>query len=151
MGNFDRERAQRVWQRVQTAQPEMPVVQPAQQLLGWILEEWQTGQRYIALQGQLPSGHSRMLKEMVKEKQAQVACLKGIYRIMTGSQPKVATVAPKIEPAANLLRKCYGSLMRSLAWYDGVSHDPEYGSAYNRLAQQNRTHCQSILTLLGKL
>lgn len=152
MGNINREMAQRVWQRVQTAQPEVPTlpIQPAQQLQGWILEEWQTAQRYIALQRQLPN-YSQELKKLLAQKQSQIACLKGIYRMVAGSAAKVAGVAPGQEQVNVVMRKCYGSLMRCLAQYEAASRDPEYGSVYARLAEQNRNHCQSILTLLGSM
>ena len=152
MGNINREMAQRVWQRVQTAQPDVPAlpIQPAQQLHGWILEEWQTAQRYIALQRQLPK-YSQELKKLLTQKQSQIACLKGIYRMVAGGAPKIAGVAPKQEQVNILMRKCYGSLMRCLAQYEAASRDPEYGSVYTRLAEQNRTHCQSILTILGNI
>ena len=49
-----------------------------------------------------------------------------------------------------LLRKCYGTLMRCLAQYEAMSRDPEYGSAYAQLAEENKKQCHSILRLLGE-
>ena len=150
MGNFDREMAKRVWQRVQAAQPDIPSLptQPAGQLQHWILEEWQTCQRYIILQRQLQD--SQLLQGLIQQKRAQISCLKGIYRLVAEKQPKVVGVAPKQEPPAVLLRKCYGTLMRCLAQYEAMSRDPEYGSAYAQLAQENKRQCHSILRLLGE-
>ena len=153
MGNFDRAMAQRVWQRVQSAQPEIPVVpaQPAQQLQSWILEEWQTAQRYIALRRQISPKQTQPFDGLLKEKQAQISCLKGIYRMVAGTQPKLAGIPPKQEPVEISLRKCYGSLMRCMAQYEGAARDPEYGGVYSQLAQENKRHCHSILTFLGNM
>jgi rubrerythrin len=41
--------------------------------------------------------------------------------------------------------------MQSLAAYEARMDDPEYGRVFERLAQQERAHCQWLLTLIGSL
>ena len=64
--NFDREMAKRVWERVQTAQPEVSA-QPMDHkdlLQQLILEEWQQAQVYTQLMRQLPAKQAATVKKL---------------------------------------------------------------------------------------
>ncbi len=151
--SFDREMAKRVWERVQTAQPEEPVlpVKHTDELQNLIVEEWQGAEVYAQLARQLQGKQAAAMKQLYEQKKAQIACLKGIYRLIAGTAPVVHAVTPKPEPMQLQLRKCYGRQMRCLARYEARANDPEYGPVYVRLANQNRNHCHTLLELLGEM
>lgn len=152
MDHVDNATMQRVWQRVKAPQTSVPVTADrVGELTERILEEWQTSRRYIALQGQQEFRNNPELKAMAEQKQNQLACLKGIYRLSANAQSKIPAVAPKQEPVAVQLRKCYGSLQRCGNFYASAAAHPEFGSIYALLAEQNRRQAFQILALLGSL
>ena len=150
--NFDKEMAKRVWERVQTAQPEVPV-QPVSQtdmLQGLIVEEWQEAECYSQLARQLTEKKSTLLS-LYEQKKTQISCLKGIYTLVAGTPPVIHAKAPSPESPERTLRRCYGRQMRCLARYEARANDPEYGPIYRKLALQNRNHCQALLEIIGSL
>ena len=150
MDHVDNEVVQRVWQRVKS--PQLPVQTPnprPKSLEERILEEWQTGQRYMLLQSTPEFRANPELKRLWEQKQDQLACLKGIYRLSANASCKVPVVPPKSEPAPVLLRKCYGSLLRCCGFYGSATADREFGDVYRQLAEQDRQQCYRILTFLG--
>ena len=152
MDHVDNATVQRVWQRVKS--PQMPLQAPharPNELADRILEEWQTGQRYLALQAMPEFKANPELKRLWEQKQSQLACLKGIYRLSVNASCKIPAVMPKTEPGPVLLRKCYGSLLRCCGFYSAATADREFGDAYRQLAEQNRQQAYGILMLLGGL
>jgi len=148
MESYNPEMAARVWQRVQnTAQPE----QDAQWLLGLIGQKWIGATTYLALSRRMQGKNSTVLYRLFQEKQTHAACLRGIYKLITGTSPAVRSAPPAKEAVETVLRRCYGREMQSLAQYEAHSADPEYGQVFERLAVQEREHCRTILELLGRL
>ena len=149
---FDKEMAKRVWERVQTAQPEIPVLPQHHKdaLQGLIVEEWQEAECYQLLTRQIPAKQD-VLQKLYQQKKAQVSCLKGIYTMVTGHNPQIHAKTPQTEPTERMLRRCYGRQMRCLAQYEARSTDPEYGPIYAKLALLNRNHCHTLLELIGSL
>lgn len=145
METYDPEKTARVWQRVcgEQAPPRH------QGLPGLIAEERTDAATYLRLSRRFQGKASQILRRMFEEEQAHAACLKGICRLLTGTNP--STQAPPLpqESTEALLRRCYGREMRCLAEYEARSSDPEYGQVYARLAQQEREHCRRLLELLG--
>ncbi len=148
MDTYNPEMAARVWQRVQ-AGPEP--AQDAQWLLGLIAQERADAATYLHLSHRTQGKISAMLHQMFQQEQAHVACLKGIYTLMTGTHPAVQATTPTQEPVSVILRRCYGREMRCLAQYEAHSADPEYGQVFSRLALQEQEHCRMVLELLGSL
>ena len=150
MDHVDNATVQRVWQRVKSPQMSLqtPHARP-NELADRILEEWQTGQRYLALQAMPEFKANPELKRLWEQKQSQLACLKGIYRLSANAVSKIPAVPPKSEPAAVLLRRCYTGLMRCGNFYAAASADGEFGCVYSQLATQNRQQCYQILCLLS--
>ena len=150
MDHVDNATVQRVWQRVKAPSTQtQPASDRSGQLSERILEEWQTLRRYMALQGQAEYRNNPELKNMIEQKQTQLACLKGIYRLSANAPCKIPAVAPKQEPPAVMLRKCYGSLLRCGGVYGSAMGQPEYGGTYGLLAEQNRRQAYTILAFLG--
>ena len=150
MDTIDREKAARVWQRVQGNAPN-PSPQEVQGLPELIAEEWQDATTYLNLSRMLTGRASMLLRKMYEEEQAHTACLKGIYTLITGNRPTVRAVPLPTEDVLTTLRRCYGREMRCLAGYEARSNHPEYGPVFARLAEQEREHCHKVLELLGNL
>lgn len=149
METIDPALAQRVWQRVtgETAPP--PAASPDLQTL--IEEELADAATYLHLSRYFSSHHSRILRQMHQQEQSHAACLKGIYRMMTGNRPMLHIPKPAPEKPILTLRRCYDRELRCIAQYEARSSDPQYGQAFARLARQEKEHCRILLELLGKL
>ena len=144
--NMD-QKAQAVWQRVQGAAPTPDL----HQLPELIAEEKQDAATYLHLSHRFGGREGAMLRKMAEEEQTHVACLRGIYRMVTGERCQIHTAPVDLEDPPVALRRCYGREMRCLAAYEGRSGDSEYGPVFAQLAQQEREHCKNILLLMGKL
>ena len=148
MNTYDPQKAARVWQRVQ-GQQEAP--HPEGNLQEMIMEERHTAAIYLQLTRQLPGKEAATLQRLHREEQTHAMCLKGIYTLITGETP-IVTIPPVVKENPEMtLRKCYGREMRSLKEYEARMNDPEYGSVFARLAEQEREHCRVVLELIGGL
>ena len=148
MEGYDKEKAARVWQRVQGSVAE----DPTRGLQGMIAEEWADAAVYLSLSRRVQGNHAAILRKMGQEEQAHMACLKGIYTLQGTGRPEVPAPQPMEKaPVSVMLRRCYGREMRCLAQYESRTADPEYGQVFARMAQQEREHCRLILELLGSL
>ena len=147
MDTIDREKAARVWERVRSDAPPSP----EQGLTELIAAEWTDAAVYLQLSRRFQGKDSALLRRMYEEEQAHTACLKGIYTLITGRRPTVKAVPPPQGDVEQILRRCYGREMQSLARYEARASDPEYGQVFARMAQQERAHCHSVLELLGRL
>ena len=148
MEAYNAEKAARVWQRVQAAQPE-PTVAP--ELPALIAGEWSDAAAYLHLSRRYQGKESAILRRMFEEEQSHAACLKGIYTLLTGEHTVTRMPPPSPEPIEVTLRRCYGREMQCLAQYEHRQSHPEYGPVFTRLAEQEREHCRMILELLGKI
>ncbi len=146
MQTVDPQKAARVWQRVHTENPS-----PEQGLLSLIAQEWADASTYLQLSRRLQGKSATVLRTLYEQEQAHVACLKGIYTLITGTHPKVATVPLPQEEIEQTLRRCYGREMQCLAQYEQRSSHPEYGKVFARLALQEQEHCRLVLEILGNL
>lgn len=148
MEAYDPAKTARVWQRVRGETEEVP---RQQGLLRLIAEEWTDAATCLALSRRFQGKQSQLLHRIFEEEQSHAACLKGIYTLLTGERPTVKAVPLSQESTEALLRRCYGTQMRRLAEYEARSEDPEYGKVYEKLADQEQSHCHQILALLGSL
>ncbi len=148
METIDPKVAARVWQRVH---PEEGAAPREQGLPALIAQEWTDAGIYLQLSRRLQGKESAMLRKMHEQEQAHLACLKGVYTLITGSHPTVRSVPLPHEDTETTLRRCYGREMQCLALYEQRSNDPEFGQVFARLATQERTHCHMILEILGNL
>lgn len=148
MQSIDPAKAERVWQRVKG---DTPPASPEIGLTELIAQEWTDGAVYLQLARRFQGKDSAILRKMHEEEQAHMACLKGIYTLITGRRPTVKAVPPAQGDPEQILRRAYGREMQSLARYEARSGDPEYGQVFARMAQQEREHCRMILELLGRL
>lgn len=148
MDPYDRATVEQVWQRVHGEAPPTRQEEGLQEL---IAAEWTDAALYLNLSRRLSGKESALLRQLFQEEQAHVACLKGIYTMMTGRRPLVRTSPPPQEPVPQTLRKCYGREIRSLSAYEARANHPEYGHVFSKMAQQEREHCRTLLEIIGSL
>ena len=149
MNTYDPQKAARVWQRVQGAQPAEP--RQEENLKELIMNEWIAASTYADLARQLGQKEAAVLQRLSREEHAHGACLRGIYQLKTGEKCPIRTPKADKEPVEVTLRRCYGMEMRSLKEYETKCADPEYGHVYARLADQEREHCVALLGVIGSL
>ena len=148
MEHYDTAKATRVWQRVQSAQQNLP---DTQSLSALIAEELEDAATYAQLAKRIGGKEAQTLRLLAQTEHSHASCLKGIYALMTG-EPINPTIPPlHQEPTERTLRRCYGREMRCLAQYESRASDPEYGPVFTRLAAQERDHCMTVLELLGRM
>ena len=148
MKNYDPKTAARVWDRVQSAPA--PAAD-AQQIFNLMAEENLDAATYLQLSKRLPLPMAAAMKQLAQQEQAHVACLKGIYTMITGEKPKL--LPPKVanDQPDIVLRRSYGREMRALAQYETRQSDPQYGHVFRALARQEQEHCHRLLEVLGAL
>ena len=148
METVDKQKAARVWQRVQGQEPKQ--LDP-NGLLALIAGELADSATYLQLSRRFQGQQSITLRKLYEQEQSHAACLKGIYTLLTGERLISHTPTAFQEPLSATLRRCYGREMRSLKEYEARSGDPEYGHVFARLADQERAHCRAVLELIGAL
>ena len=138
----------RVWDRVHSAAVPTP---DAQSILGLIGEEMLDAAAYQKLARRLPPPLAAIAKQLSRQEQSHVACLRGVYTLITGQKPIIAPPNPSDDGPEIVLRRCYGREMRCLSQYESRQSDPQYGHIFRTLAQQEKEHCHRILEILGAL
>ena len=134
MDRIDPKTAARVWERVHT---------PAKQdldtnrLLPLIREEW------------LDILICKHLGLSTERSQENLACLKGIYRTLTGGLPRMAQPQWKQEKTPILLRQSFDRRMGLVAQYGALQTDLRFGPVFSRLAAVSLAQACKILESLG--
>lgn len=139
-----------LWQRV-CPNREGAQSDPAQGLPGLIAAETTDAAVYLQLCRRLGGNQSAMLRQMYKQEQSHIACLRGLYTLITGKPPTARGCPPEEGTPAQMLRRCYGNKMKLLAQYESRREDKEYGRVFERLAQQTQNHLRFLLEILGSL
>lgn len=140
--------AAQVWDRVKNTAVPAP---DARSILGLIAEEMQDAAAYQRLAQRLPAHLATVARQMARQEQSHVTCLKGAYTLITGQKPLVPPAAVSDDPPEILLRRCYGREMRCLSQYESRQNDPQYGHIFRMLARQEQEHCHRILEILGAI
>lgn len=135
MDKIDPKMAARVWDRVQ-APPKNGL--EANALLPMIREEW------------LDALVLKHLGQSTERVQENAACLKGIYRILTGGLPQMSAPQWKQEKPAVLLRQSFTRRMQLFFQYEKLQHDPRFGPVFGRLAAVSQVQACKVLEILGK-
>ena len=148
MEMYDPEMAARVWKRV-TGEAPPPAASPDLQTL--IEEELLDATAYLHLSRFFGSPYNRILRQMHQQEQSHAACLKGIYRMMTGKHCTPRLPKPLREKPSLILQRYYDREVRCAARYAASATDSRYGQTYARMAQQEQEHCKVLLELLGRI
>ena len=149
MEQFDREKAKRVWQRVQGTSTPEPV--PGHDLQELIVRESQDAAVYLHLSRRIPGRDGAALRQLYEQEQSHAAILRGICALTTGYRPGVSAPQPENGPVEVLLRRCYGREMQALSEYERRCEDPQYGAVFRKMAEQEQAHCRILLEILGRL
>ena len=81
----------------------------------------------------------------------QLRCIRGIYRMITGAALTTAAIPASDERAEPALRRCYGNALRQIAAYESRLEQPEYGCIYAHLIREEKSHCRTLIRLMGLL
>lgn len=146
MEKIDPVKEAQVWQRVQAQQTDV-----REGLQEMIAREWELAGACLQLSRRLTGKQSMLLRQLYEKEQGHVACLKGIYTLITGQRPNVRGFTAAVGFPEAELRRCYGKQMQNLAEYERRSNQGEYGHIFGNLARQEREHCHLLLEILGSL
>ena len=126
----------KVWQRVRG------VSDPAQELRQCLQEQGELLGIYRGLSRR--GGKGRQLYE---QKQHQIACLRGLLRVMTGQ-----CVAPPRSPdaPADLLR-CHRAELEFLGQLKCWSKEGELAALFDALTDRQKCQCRLVLEILGTM
>lgn len=155
MERFHSEQVRKIWQRVQSGAAYMP--EPASSFETYtgipelIAREQAEQMMLMQLSGRFSGKNREILRQMAKNAQSHTAILRGICAITEGSLPRLQGPKPKNAPTAVLLRRCYGYCLQSLSEYTRRENDPQYGPAFQHIAEQKKNQCRILLSLLGTL
>ncbi len=136
----------RVWERVQNAP--VPDTQSLESLMGILAWEVQVLQY---LSGKLPTPRAAETRTLSRQFQQQLACLKGMQVLISGTAPTIRPEAVPRDPPDLLLRQCYAQTLRLRAEYEGRRSDPAYGHIFRVLANDLPEQSRNLLALLGTL
>ena len=147
METIDPAKAARVWQRVQGGSSRDP-----EELIPLATYEQGDASTYLQLSRRFQGKDAAVLRQLYEQELSHASCLKGMYQMLTGNHLPIPATQPILgENTQAALRRCYAREMQSLAAYEARMNDPEYGQVFSRLAQQERTHCHTLLTIIGNL
>ena len=147
METYDPALATRVWKRVTGDTPPQTTSPDLQTL---IEEELADAAAYLHLSRFFNSHYSHVLRHMHQQEQSHAACLKGIYRMITGKRCTPRLPKPIREKPSVTLQRCYDREMRCATRYTASASDPRFGLTYARMAQQEQEHAKFLLELMGK-
>ena len=104
---------------------------------------------YRRLAGRSSGENRRLLHKLAATKQTQQTYFKGLCAlsgVCTASRlPPMDKTAPRL-----LLEQCYGWEVQLLEFCEDRRPDRRLGHIYSHLAQQQRSSCLQLLTLLGR-
>ena len=148
MEQFDREKAARVWQRVQNRETPEPMRKEPGALIRVAAEQ---AAYYRNLSRALPGKYGERLREYGHQQQRAGECMKGICRL-TGITPTLSQAQPvRQEPPLRLLEKCCHGERQLVAEYSARMTDPEWGRVYGRMATEAAERCCGLLEMLGAM
>ena len=126
----------RIWQRVRGA------ADPSQELRQCLQEQGELLGMYRSLSRR--GGRGRQLYE---QKGNQIACLRGLLRVMTGQ-----CIAPPRSPEvqADLLR-CHREELEFLRQLKRWSREGELSALFESLADRQKCQCRLVLEILGTM
>ena len=150
MDQFDREKAQRVWQRVQSNQPAPPPKPPAQpNPEGLLLEELIDIRLLQQLARQQREPLAGLLRSLIAQGQGRASALRGICQL-SGLTPPSALPKADTPALANGLRRLMGQLLRRRMAYRQLDDHPEYGPLYDSLAQETQASALALAKIIGR-
>ena len=139
MQNYDSEKAARVWQRVRNEEP-VPVELSA--LPGFAAAENELAELLRRLSRQYPAAGA-----LSTECRRHATVIRGVCAL-GGIPCRTAPFTGEIP--RELLRSCYGKTLQLLREYEARREHPEYGCAFQALAEKKRAQACLLLELAGR-
>ena len=136
----------RVWERVQS--PPGPDSQSLEPLIGILAPQLRALHQ---LTRKLPVPQATMARELYRQLQRHLACLKGMQVLISGTPPKLPPGPAPTDPPDLLLRQCYAQTLRLRTEYEARRSDPAYGHIFRLLSNEIPEQSCRILELLGML
>lgn len=148
MDNFSEETVRKIWQRVQQSHTP-PSERP--DLCAMAQRELSTAAIYDILARRIPGSSGRQLGEFARRERSHAASIKGICAVTYGKCPPIPITAPGNAATPVLLRRCYGLKQQAVAQYEKLSENPDYGSIFRQLGEEEHRQLIFLLQLLGSL
>ena len=150
MDQFDREKAQRVWRRVQGERTELspnPLLQPNPE--GLLLEELTDIRLLQQLSKQKKDPVAGALRTLVSQAQNRAYALRGICQLSSLTPP---ASLPRLDgPELSIgLRRLMGRLLRRRQEYHRLADQPEYGVIYEALGHETADSILTLVRLIGR-
>ena len=146
MDLYDSEKAARVWQRVH---PGNGSGLNEESLNSFIFQLRQLFSLYRKLSTQVSPIHSFIPRSLSDQKRTQAACLRGLFILSIGPCPEPPLPSLPKEPLLATLRRCYAMEAQLLTQFEIHSAGPSHGPVFAALASEQKSHCRSILHLVG--
>ena len=126
----------RIWQRVRGG------VDPAEELRQCLLRQGELLGMYRNLSRRGGRG-----QQLYEQKQHQIACLRGLLRVMTGQ-----CVAPPRSPEAPVdLLRCHRAELEFLGQLKCWSKEGELAALFDALTDRQKCQCRLVLEILGTM
>ena len=146
MNGYDPQMAHRVWQRVQgSAVPEAP----AQALLPHIAAALTDAALCRQLAARFHGTRAAVLQRVAQEKAAHAQCLKGIFRMLTGTAADVQIAVPGFTSLEAALQHCLGNALRCIRYYRQWAGPEDFSPVISHLAKKETVLAHTLLELLG--
>lgn len=84
---------------------------------------------------------------LLEQKENQVACLRGILRVLTGQGAAI----PKGGPVSPDLMRCYKGETAFLQELTELAQDPELGPVFESMRDRQKTQCRILLEVMGTM
>ncbi len=146
MEHIDRQKAQRVWQRVQSASetPHSMTVNPE----GLLLEEITDAQLLEQLARQTKEPAS--LRLLAQQSQHRASILRGICRLSSLTAPSGIPKPGRQDNYPAALRRIIGRLLRRLQEYRRLCDHEEFAPLYEALGELTRDSAVLLAQVIGK-
>ncbi len=149
MEHIDRQKAQRVWQRVQSAQGETPPLM-GQNPEGLLLEEISDAELFAQLARQAKEPSTNLLRQLAQQSQHRAGILRGICRLSSLTGPTGIPKPGKQDNYPAALRRIMGRLLRRLQEYRRLCSHEEFGPLYEALGELTRDSAVLLAQTIGK-
>lgn len=143
MQQIDRELEQRVWERVNGGGQE-------RSLQALAAAEKSAGALYLMLARLMQGRAKEQLRQLYHRTQTHGRYLGGMNMLLEGQPLSVHTAPPEPGRTAVLLSRCYTGALRAAEEYEKRGKDRTFGPIFERMAQNHRDSCATILELMGQ-
>jgi len=143
----DQNLEQQVWQRVRSAQEEVP----RNDLRQLQREAMELAAVYRNLSSQLTGKQQELMRQLYAGEKTNAATLAGIRKLSRIGGEQLKLWQPGKEDPARQLERCYHLTRRCMTEYLARSADGEFGVVFGKMAQRAENHCCLLAEVLGRI